>query len=77
MQSRFFAVAVTAAILLSAGNASAIGSMQRPPVIDLGLTTTISRRSALYIFPNEILQGCGSHRRYDPASQTCRGPADF
>jgi hypothetical protein len=24
-----------------------------------------------------LLQGCGSHRRYDPETQTCRGPADF
>jgi len=77
MQSRVFPVVVTAVILLTAGDALAVGSMQRPPVIDLGVTAPISQRSALQISPNEILQGCGSHRRYDPVSQTCRGPADF
>jgi|HubBroStandDraft_4_1064222.scaffolds.fasta_scaffold11454_3 hypothetical protein len=77
MQSRIFAVVVTAVIVLTAGDALAVGSTQRPPVIDLGVTTPISHRSALHIVPNEILQGCGSHRRYDPVSQTCRGPADF
>jgi hypothetical protein len=77
MQSRFFAIVVTAVILLTSGNALAVGSMQRPPVIDLGVTTPILHRSVLDISPNEILQGCGSHRRYDPVSQTCRGPADF
>jgi hypothetical protein len=77
MLSRVFAVVVTAVIVLTAGNALAVGSMQRPPVIDLGVTTPVSHRSALDIFPNEILQGCGSHRRYDPETQTCRGPADF
>jgi hypothetical protein len=77
MQSRIFAVVVTAVIVLTAGNALAVGSMQGPPVIDLGITAPISHSSALQIFPNEILQGCGTHRRYDPVSQTCRGPADF
>ena len=77
MLSRVFAVVVTAVIVLTAGNALAVGSMQRPPVIDLGVTTPVSHRSALDIFPNEILQECGSHRRYDPETQTCRGPADF
>jgi hypothetical protein len=77
MPPRIFAVIVTAVILLTAGDALAVGSMQRPPVIDLGVAAPISNRSALQIVPNEILQGCGSHRRYDPVSQTCRGPADF
>jgi hypothetical protein len=77
MHSRIFAVAVTAVIWLTAGDALAVGSMQRPPVIDLGVTAPVSHRSALQIFPYEIIQGCGSHRRYDPVSQTCRGPADF
>jgi hypothetical protein len=77
MQSRIFAVVVTAVIVFTAGDALAVGSMQRPPVIDLGVIAPISHQSPLHISPNEILQGCGSHRRYDPVSQTCRGPADF
>jgi hypothetical protein len=77
MHPRVLAVVVTVVTLLTAGNALAVGSMQRPPVIDLGVTAPISQRSALQIFPNDLLQGCGTHRRYDPVSQTCRGPADF
>ena len=77
MHPHVLAAVVTAVILLTAGNALVVGSMQRPPVIDLGVTTPISHRSALQISPNEILQGCGTHRRYDPVSETCRGPADF
>jgi hypothetical protein len=77
MHSRVFAVVVTAVMLLTAGDALAVGSMQRPPVIDLGVTAPISPRAALQVLPNEIFQGCGSHRLYDPVSQTCRGPADF
>jgi hypothetical protein len=77
MHSRIFAIVVTAAILLTASDALAVGSMQRPPVIDLGVIAPISHQSPLQIFPNEIFQGCGSHRRYDPVSQTCRGPADL
>jgi hypothetical protein len=77
MHPRVLAVVVTVVTLLTAGNALAVGSMQRPPVIDLGVTTPVLHPSALDIFPNDMLQGCGSHRRYDPVSQTCRGPADF
>jgi hypothetical protein len=77
MHPRVLAVVVTAVTLLTAGNALAVGSMQRPPVIDLGVTTPISHRSALQFSSNEILRGCGTHRRYDPVSETCRGPADF
>jgi hypothetical protein len=77
MHPRVLAVVVTVVTLLTAGNALAVGSMQRPPVIDLGVTAPISQRSALQIFPYDLLQGCGTHRRYDPVSQTCRGPADF
>jgi hypothetical protein len=77
MHPRVLAVVVTAVTLLTADNALAVGSMQRPPVIDLGVTTPISHRSALQFSSNEILQGCGTHRRYDPVSETCRGPADF
>jgi hypothetical protein len=77
MQSRIPVAVATAAILLTAGDALAAGSMQRPPVIDFGVTAPVSLPSALHIFPNEILQGCGTHRRYDPVSQTCRGPADL
>jgi hypothetical protein len=77
MQSRIFAVVATAVILLTASDALAIGSMQRPPVIDLGVIAPITRQLPLQISPSEILQGCGTHRRYDPASLTCRGPADF
>jgi len=77
MHSRVFAVVVTAVILLTAGDALAVGSMQRPPVIDLGVIAPIVHQSPLHISPSEILQGCGSHRRYVPVSQTCRGPADF
>jgi hypothetical protein len=77
MQFRIFAVVVTAVSLLTAGDALAVGSMQRPPVIDFGVSTPVSHLSALHVFPNDILQGCGSHRRYDPETQTCRGPADF
>jgi hypothetical protein len=77
MQSRIFVVVVTAVSLLTAGDALAIGSMQRPPVIDLGVSTPVSDPSALDVFPDDILRGCGSHRRYDPETQTCRGPADF
>jgi hypothetical protein len=77
MRSRILAVVVTAAIPLTAGDALAVGSMQRPPVIDLGVIAPISHLSPMQISPREVLQGCGSHRRYDPVSQTCRGPADF
>jgi hypothetical protein len=77
MRSRVCAVVVMAAIVLTADDALAVGSMQRPPVIDLGVTTAASHRFALDISPNQILQGCGSHRRYDPERKTCRGPADF
>jgi hypothetical protein len=77
MCSRALAVVVTAVIVLTASDALAVGSMQRPPVIDLGVIAPISHQSPLHISPNEILQGCGSHRRYDPETQTCRGPADF
>ena len=77
MQSRIFTVVAAAVSLLTAGDALAVGSMQRPPVIDLGVTTPVLHPSTLDIFPNDMLQGCGSHRRYDPVSQTCRGPADF
>jgi hypothetical protein len=77
MRSRALAVVVTAVIALTAGDALAVGSMQRPPVTDLGVIAPISQQSPLHISPNEILQGCGSHRHYDPVSQTCRGPADF
>jgi hypothetical protein len=77
MQSRIFAVVVTALSLLSAGDALAVGSMQRPPVIDLGVSTAVSHLSAPNVFPNDVLQVCGSHRRYDRETQPCRGPADF
>jgi hypothetical protein len=78
MYSRVFAFAVTAVIMLTPGHALAVGSMQRSPVIDLGVIAPISHHhSWLQMFPNEILQGCGTHRRYDPVSQTCRGPAEF
>jgi hypothetical protein len=77
MQSRIFAVVVTAVIMLTAGDALAVGSMQRPPVTDLGVIAPISHLSPLHISPIEILQGCGTHRHYDPETQTCRGPADF
>ena len=73
MHSRGFAVVVTAAILLTAGDALAVGSMQRPPVKYLAVIPPIS----LDVSPSEILQGCGSHRHYDAVTQTCRGPADF
>ena len=75
MHSRGFTVVVTAVILLTAGDALAVGSMQRPSVKDLASSFRLASRS--YISPSEILQGCGSHRHYDPVTQTCRGPADF
>ena len=77
MYSRVLAVVVTAAISLTAGDALAVGSMQHPPVIDLGVIAPISHQLPPHIFTSEMLQGCGSHRRYDPETQTCRGPADF
>ena len=77
MYSRVLAVVVTAAISLTAGDALAVGSMQRPPVIDLGVIAPISHQLPPHIFTSEMLQGCGSHRHYDPETQTCRGPADF
>jgi len=77
MRSHALAAAVTAVIVLTAGDALAVGSMQRPPVIDLGVIAPISHRLPPHIFASEMLQGCGSHWHYDPETQTCRGPADF
>ena len=73
MHSRALAAAVIAVMVLTAGDALAVGSMQRPPVIDLGVIHQLPPN----IFTSEMLQGCGSHRHYDPETQTCRGPADF
>jgi hypothetical protein len=77
MRSRALAAAVVAVMVLTAGDALAVGSMQRPPVIDLGVIAPISHQLPPNIFTSEMLQGCGSHRHYDPETQTCRGPADF
>jgi hypothetical protein len=77
MRSHALAVVATAVIVLTASGALAVGSMQRPPATDLGVIAPISHQSPLHIFPSEMVQGCGTHRHYDPVSQTCRGPADF
>jgi len=77
MRLRALAAAVTTVIVLTAGDALAVGSMQRPPVIDLGVTAPISHQLPPHISTSEMLQGCGTHRQYGPETQTCRGPADF
>ena len=44
MRSHALAAAVTAVTVLTAGDALAVGSMQRPPVIDLGVIAPISHQ---------------------------------
>jgi hypothetical protein len=78
MRLRLFSVVIVAVCLLSPSYGWARASNERgtlPRV--LAVVPPVPLHSMRHLAPAELLQGCGTHRRYDSAMQKCRGPADF
>ena len=75
MRLRLFVGMVAATTLLAPTCSMAAGSSLNTPLISRAVAATHSPEAAS---PKEPLTlGCGTHRRYDPKTQRCRGPADF
>ena len=74
MRLRLCAGVVTATLLVPTYGMAA-GSSVHTPLISSAAAATPTP----VVTPPKALPtlGCGTHRRYDPKTQKCRGPADF
>jgi hypothetical protein len=74
MRLRLCAGVVTATLLVPTYAIAAGSSMRAPLVSSAAAATPTPEVSPPKELPSS---GCGTHRRYDPKTQKCRGPADF
>jgi hypothetical protein len=72
-----FAVAVAAVTVLSPAYVLGAGAMRLPPPHVIAAIPLVMRESLANNSLHDVLGGCGSHRQFDPQTQTCRGPANF